>query len=166
MFILEDRRKKRVAQFAEEPAVMWHLFANSGPDAYPMWHLLDDASSTWFSSERMDELIIDLEKLKSPAEIQERQERWKQSMEEGIARLEADPAGVSPGHARRGAIASPETLQWMRDCVRGAEADPPRFPESLSREAVEIQVNAILALARRCRQIKGFLGHDPFAEEK
>lgn len=170
MFILEDRRKKPVAQFVEEPSVMWHLLRGSNAQEYPMWHLLDDASSTWFSSDRMAELIADLEKLKSPAQVQARQLSWKQGLEDGIARLEAERAQSSvpeaPVSARRSPAHSPETLQWMRDCVHRAEQQPPIYPESLSAEAVRIQVNSLLALARRCRQIKGFLGHDPFAEPK
>ncbi len=158
MFILEDKRKKPIARLAEQPSVMWHLFAPGEAQKYPMWSLIDDASPTWFSSDRMEELITDLERLRSAPEIVLRQLKWKQSLDEGIARLEAEP-----GPARRSRKTGSETLDWMRESARLAQQQPPLYPESLQDEAVVPFVGSIIELARRCRHIKGFLGHDPFA---
>ena len=163
MFILEDRSKQRVAVLLEEPGVMKHLIAGGEGEKYPMWSLVDDASPSWFSSDRMEQLAADLRRLKSPPEIALRQARWKRQAKSGIAWLEADLAAEAECSTPDETMSS--VLGWMREAVRLAEREPPEFPESLREEAVVAYVDAIIALAQRCRQIRGFLGHDPFVNE-
>lgn len=164
MFILEDGRRQRVAVLIEEPGVAAHLIASNEAAKYPLWSLVDNASPAWFGRERMAELVADLRRLKSREEIALRQAKWQEQVQKGVAWLEADLAA----DAARGHVSEPmsSVLNWMREALLLAQSSPPEFPECLREESVVPYVDAIIALALRCEQIGGFLGHDPFANEE
>lgn len=156
MFVLIDQHDKGLATLPFRKGEPIYLYKNEDDAAqYPLLSQLDTSSPTAFSSEDMAQLIIELERVKSSAEMQRIREIHKAQLLDNIAWL------------KKGLKHYPHSM-WSIDAatrLNDLTAEWGNMEQGvfgyLEDEAITSHTDALIDLAYRCQTGERCLIHTP-----